>query len=188
MPRPATWREVITAVQRLAEQHLDRTVFVGIDGFGATGKSSLADAIADAVPRAVVVAVDDFADPQVPEWDWGRFENEFALPLRKGRPAQYQVGRWNSGITGVQRSVSVGAVVVVEGVSSTRREVNLPWDLTVWVTAARDVRVRRALERDGPGLLTVWVRQWMPTEEAYAAREHPQDRVDLVVDGEGSWT
>ena len=77
-----------------------------------------------------------------------------------------------------------GAVVVVEGVSSTRREVHVPWALTVWVEASREVRLARALERDGEAMLPRWLEQWMPSEDAYVARERPERRADLVVSGE----
>jgi cytidylate kinase len=72
---------------------------------------------------------------------------------------------------------------VVEGVSSTRAELGAPWDLTVWVDAPREVRLRRARERDGAAMQRRWLDDWLPSEEAYAAREHPQDRVDLIVNG-----
>jgi uridine kinase len=75
--------------------------------------------------------------------------------------------------------------VVVEGVSATRREVAAPWDLTIWVDAPEDVRLARALERDGPAMLATWVERWIPEENAYVARERPQQRVDLVVSGVG---
>jgi uridine kinase len=79
--------------------------------------------------------------------------------------------------------VPAGRIVVVEGVSSTRAEAGVPWDLTIWVDAPRDVRLNRALERDGPGMLRRWLDDWIPSEQRYAARENPRDRVDLIVSG-----
>jgi uridine kinase len=71
----------------------------------------------------------------------------------------------------------------VEGVSATRGEVDVPWALQIWVDAPREVRLRRAVERDGAGMLAHWLDVWMPSEEAYIARERPQERVDLLVEG-----
>ncbi len=59
----------------------------------------------------------------------------------------------------------------------------MPWAVRVWIDAPRDVRLRRALERDGPRLVPRWLEDWMPSEEAYIAREHPLPRADLLVDG-----
>jgi ribosomal protein S18 acetylase RimI-like enzyme len=68
-------------------------------------------------------------------------------------------------------------------VSSTRREVNAPWALQIWVDAPREARLDRALHRDGPSLMQRWLDEWMPSEDEYVEREHPEQRVDLVVSG-----
>ncbi len=183
MPRPAEPAEAVAEAVRIARELAHRTSYIGIDGFGAAGKSSLAAAIAGDVDRAEVVHIDDFSRSGLPEWDWDRFAAQVSAPLLAGRSARYQVWDWDRDKGAEWRAVTPGAVVVVEGVSSLRAEVTLPWDLTIWVDAPRDVRVARALARDGPAMMLRWTEQWMPSEEAYAARERPRDRVDLVVDG-----
>jgi hypothetical protein len=183
MPRPAGPDEAVAEAVRVSREFGHRTSFIGIDGFGAAGKSSLATAIAATVERAELVHLDDFSGPDLPEWDWCRFDAQVSVPLLAGRRARYQVWRWGRDEGGEWREVPPGAVVVVEGVSSTRAEVRLPWDLTIWVDAPRDVRLARALARDGAAAMPVWTQQWMPSEEAYAARERPCERADLLVDG-----
>lgn len=183
MPRFVLRSQVVAEVARIERHSRGRTVFVGIDGFGASGKTSLAAAVAAAIPRAEVVHVDDFSGPTLPEWDWRRFDEQLVTPLLAGRAARYQRWNWDRDAGGQWRVVPVGSVLVVEGVSSTRAEVRLSWDLTIWVDAPRDVRLARALERDGPAMLPRWLEAWMPSEAAYATRERPRERVDLVVDG-----
>jgi len=180
MARRVTRAEAVAAVVALPR---DRTVWVGVDGFGGAGKTTLAAELAAAVPGAVVVHVDDFARPSLAEWDWDRFAAQLTVPLLADRPAHYQVWDWDRDAGGEWVDVPPGGLVVVEGVSSTRAQVAVPWDLTVWVEAPRDVRLERALERDGPDMIRRWLDDWMPSEEAYAARERPQERVDLIVDG-----
>lgn len=182
MPRRVSRAEAIAVLARLP---LDRTVFVGIDGFGGSGKTSLAAAVAAAVPEAEIVHVDDFWGPSVPEWQWWRFNEQVAEPLLAGRVARYQVWDWSEDVGGEWVEVPPGRLVVVEGVSSTRGEVPVPWDLVIWVDAPRQVRLERALERDGSAMLPRWLDDWMPSEEAYAARERPAERADLIVDGTG---
>jgi uridine kinase len=174
---------VIAAVAELAGRSAGRTVWVGIDGCGAAGKTSLAAAIAVAVPSVVVVSVDDFSGPRIAEWDWDRFAAQVVRPLLAGRPARYQRWDWDTDAGAEWHDIEPGRTVVVEGVSSTRREVAVPWDLTVWVDAPRAVRLARARERDGDAMLGRWLDDWMPSEEAYIAREHPAERVDRIVDG-----
>jgi uridine kinase len=182
-PRRASGAEAIAAVTELDSRIPDRTVWVGVDGFGAAGKSSLANAIAAAVGRASVVHVDDFSGPRMREWDWARFAEQVTQPLLAGRVARYQVWDWDRDVGGEWCEVPPGRIVVVEGVSATRAEVAVPWDLTIWMEAPRELRLQRALERDGPGMMNRWLDDWMPSEEAYAARERPQQRVDLIVPG-----
>jgi uridine kinase len=185
VPRFLDHAELLVMAADLDTATAGRTAWLGIDGFGAAGKTTLAGAIAAASARASVVHVDDFTGPGVREWDWERFDAQLAAPLRRGDVARYEVWAWQHEAWAGWISVAPGRLVVVEGVSSTRHEVDVPWDLTVWVDAPREVRLARAVDRDGPELLPRWLDDWIPLEEAYAAREHPRQRVDVIVSGAG---
>lgn len=177
-PRRASADDAIAAARALPT---DRTRYIGIDGHGAAGKSTLAARMAAAVPGAVVVHADDFASPSVPEWDHARFRAQVLVPLLAGRPGHYQRWDWDCDTGTEWHDVPVGAAMILDGVSSTRREVDAPWDLTIWVDAPEDVRLARALERDGLERMGTWHTLWIPEENAYVARERPQQRVDLIV-------
>lgn len=183
MTRKGTVDDAIAAAVRVTEAHEGETVFIGVDGYGGAGKTTLAGRLAAALPDAVVVHVDDFAAPTIPEWDWDRFEAQLLAPLRAGRAARYQRWDWHRDEGAEWHDVPAGVPVVVEGVSSTRREVNAPWALQIWVDAPREARLDRAKQRDGSAQLRRWLDDWMPSEDAYVAREHPERRVDLVVSG-----
>jgi uridine kinase len=183
MPRQVDLAAAVDEVVRLAADQAGQTLFVGVDGRGGSGKSTLAGRIAAAVPGSVVISVDDFAGPLVPEWDWPRFREQVLLPVLAGQPGRYQRWEWNQAIGAEWHDVPVGRLVVIEGVSATRREVGVPWSCQIWVDAPRDVRLQRALDRDGAEMLSHWVEVWMPSEQAYIEREHPQERVDLIVSG-----
>jgi predicted kinase len=161
---------------------LGRTGWVGVDGFGAAGKTSLAAAVAAAVPGAVVVHVDDFARAGVRGWERDRFATQVVEPLLAGRPGRYQ--RWDL-ITDVGLDwlvVPVGVLVIVEGVSATDDRLPVPWDVTLWVEAAADVRWQRIAERDtDPALRHLWLTDWLPSEQAYEREQNPRNRVDAVV-------
>jgi len=182
MPRRVSRDEAVAAVRALL---VGRTVFVGLDGLGGSGKSTLAAALADATPRAVVIPTDDFQGPGVPEWDWPRLHAQVVEPLLAGRDGRYEVWKWGEPFGRGWRTVPAGALVIIEGVSATRSEFAAPWDLTIWVDARRDVRRTRTAERDGPETERLWREHWWPAEEAYVAREHPERRAELIVDGSG---
>jgi uridine kinase len=174
--------DVVARVRVLADG-APRPVFVGIDGLGGAGKSTLAQRLADKIGCVRVVHVDDFARPGVPGWEQARFEREVAQPLRSGREGRYQRWDWDSDTGAEWHTVPVDSVVVVEGVSSTRAEVAVPWSLTVWVDTPPDVRLARGVERDGEALRAQWEQVWMPEEDAYIDAQSPHLRADLLVRG-----
>lgn len=162
---------------------LTGTRWVGIDGKGAAGKTTLAAAVAAALDEAVVVHVDDFARPSVETWERDRFVAQVLTPLAAGRPARYERWDWDTDASAGWCEVGVGVPVVVEGVSSTDVRLGVPWDVTLWVDVPAEVRLARALARDGEGMREQWVEAWMPAEDAYEAAQRPQERVDAIVLG-----
>lgn len=188
MPERADTAAVAAAIAALpGTSQPTNTRFVGIDGPGGAGKTTLAARVARLLRgcdvRVDVVHIDDFAGPQVDEWDWPRFRTQVLAPLLEGQPARYQVWDWDGDVGGEWVQVLPGGVVLVEGVSATRSEVGVPWAVTVWVETPRALRSRRAIERDGASMWPVWRDRWIPLEEAYIARENPAGRVDFVVSG-----
>jgi uridine kinase len=158
------------------------TRWVGVDGFGAAGKSTLARRIAARLPGSRIVAVDDFARAGVRGWDRALFTASVLEPLRAGRPARYQ--RWDL-VADVGRDwveVPPGRPIVVEGVSATDDRVPVPWDATLWLEVPAAERSRRIARRDrDPALQERWRTDWWPSEQAYAAAQQPWSRVDAVV-------
>jgi uridine kinase len=73
--------------------------------------------------------------------------------------------------------------VIIEGTYTTRPELRDYYDLTIWVDAPQDVRLRRGLARDGEDARTKWLNHWMPEEDRYVATWRPADQVDVVIDG-----
>ena len=95
------------------------TRWVGVDGKGATGKTTLAAQIAAALPGSVVVHIDDFARPDVQGWERDRFVRQVLQPLLAGRPGRYQRWDFDRNVGAEWHTVPVGVPVVVEGVSAT---------------------------------------------------------------------
>jgi uridine kinase len=158
------------------------TRWIGVDGFAAAGKSTLARRIAAALPGARIVAVDDFGRAGVRGWDRALFVGQVLEPLLAGRPARYR--RWDlvadAGLDWVE--VPDGVPVVVEGVSALDDRVPVPWDVTLWLEVPAAERERRIRTRDTyPVLAERWRTDWWPSEQAYAAAQQPWTRVDAVV-------
>ena len=156
------------------------TRWIGVDGKGATGKTTLAGQIAAVFPGSVVVHIDDFARPDVRGWELDRFVRQILTPLLAGRPGRYQRWDFDRNVGAEWHTVPVGVPVIVEGVSATDERLGVPWDFTIWVEVPYQLRLARALERDGPELMERWLTDWMPSEDAYEKEQRPQERVDLV--------
>lgn len=150
-----------------------------VDGPAGSGKTTLAAAVAAAVPGARVVHMDDLFEgwsglPQVDRQLAGLLG-----PLAEDRPGRYRRWDWHADAWAEQHVVEPGALVVVEGVGSGC------WrspDLLVWVEAPRELRLRRGLERDGEAFAPYW-EQWAADEQRLFARERTRERADLLVDG-----
>jgi len=156
------------------------TRWIGIDGKGATGKTSLAARVAAALAGSVIVPIDDFARPDLRGWERDRFVRQVLQPLLAKRSARYQRWDFYRNVGAEWHTVPTGVPVVVEGVSSTDVRLGVPWDFTIWIEVAYEIRFARVLERDGPQMMERWLTDWMPSEDAYEREQRPQDRVDLV--------
>jgi uridine kinase len=173
-------------------------VLVAVDGKGAAGKSTFAralEAVADG--QVLVVEMDDFFRPSAErpvgmaaekpvgaDFDWQRLGTQVLTPLRAGRPARYQRYDWGSDRLAEWHEVAEGGVVVVEGVTSARRELRSLYDAVIWVDAGVETRLRRGLERDGHLARSRWVDDWMPAEDRYASEHQTAEAAWLRVSGE----
>lgn len=112
-----------------------------------------------------------------------RFCSQVLSSLLVERPGRYQRWDWMHDVGSEWYDVPVGATVVVEGVSSTKRELSCSWDLTIWVETLEAGCLRRGIERDGEVMRYMWEKVWMLEENSYLSAERPQECVDLVVSG-----
>ena len=141
-----------------------------------------------------VVQVDDFYFPSALRnanfardavggaFDWRRLRDQILAPLKRGRPGQYQRYDWPSDALAEWHDVPIG-IVIVEGVYSTRVELEQFYDLTVWVECPRPIRLARGIERDGESARRRWEDEWMPAEDRYVKDQSPHTRAELVYTG-----
>ena len=161
---------------------------VGIDGPAGSGKSTLAAQLA-AETGAPVVGVDEFVgwtdlDPSGTTW-WPRLLREVVEPFLAGRDSAYRRRDWYGdpeglGLLPEPVPLPAGPLLVLEGVSVTRRAIAGRLALRVWVEAPRAVRLARGLARDGEAERGHWAR-WQELEDAFFAADGTRARADLVV-------
>jgi uridine kinase len=163
---------------------------VAIDGHGAAGKSTIADAVAGAI-GAALVHTDDFflgqpgGDPPRLEryYDWRRLRAEALEPLRAGHGAAFRRFDWERGPgRGGQVTVRPSEVILVEGVLSAAPELADLVDRSVFVDTPRPERLRRLRRLVAP---EDWDADWLIAEQAYFDGARPPSSFDLVVPGTG---
>jgi AAA domain len=159
---------------------------VAVDGRGRSGKSTLARALAAACDSAPVIRVDDFLYWHDIDGWWPRLDHEALRPLLAGSPARYRVRDWaadplGQGLAG-WAEIQPAPIVIVEGVTSSRRAIAADLTMALWVTAPRAERLRRAEAREGPQRLPLWL-EWMALEDEFFTRDGPAQRAAHVVCG-----
>lgn len=162
---------------------------VGIDGPAGSGKSTLAAELG-AATGAPVVGIDDFLgwtdlDPHGATW-WPRLEAEVLEPFLAGRPFAYRRRDWYGdpegiGVLPTRVEVRAGPLLVLEGVTMTRRAVADRLAVRMWVEAPRDVRLARGLARDGEAQRAHWMR-WQELESGFFAADGTRERADVIVE------
>ena len=158
---------------------------VGIDGPSGSGKSTLARRLVDRT-GATLVEIDDFVSwTDVAGW-WPRFDIQVLQPLLRGEDAHYQVRDWQNDPYGSSlgdwKTAQGASLVILEGVTSTRRAVADLLAYRIWVDAPEATRLARGLARDGEQARPLWL-AWMQQERDFFTTDRARERADLRVNG-----
>jgi hypothetical protein len=155
---------------------------VCIDGPAGSGKTTLAEELRRLADGAAVVHMDDLYEG----WE-GLAGVESQLdsllgPLVTGSSGSYRRWDWYGSAWAETVLVAPCPLLVLEGVGSGSARHRALATVLAWVEVPVEVRLRRALDRDGPGLAEHW-EAWVADESAVFAREHTREHADLVLDG-----
>jgi len=165
---------------------LGRVRLIAVDGPSGAGKTAFALRLAKQLD-APVVHTDDLLDG----WDdqftfWPRLERLVLGPLRRGETATYRRYQWHLGeFGGPPVTVHPAAAVLLEGVSAARRAIRAELSLAVFVVAPPDLRLARALARDGDDSVAfrAYLGRWRAAEDRHFAEDQTAAAADLTVDG-----
>jgi uridine kinase len=161
---------------------LGTTRLVLIDGPAGSGKTTLADRLAE-VLRAQVVHGDDIYEG----WSglhtmWPVLGGQILEPLARGTDASFRRWDWVRDERAESIHIPKAEFLVIEGVGVAQRAARRFASLVVFVEAPAEVRLKRGVERDGNAMRADWV-AWQRSEQELFAREGTRGAADVVVDG-----
>jgi uridine kinase len=161
------------------------TKIVAIDGGGGAGKSTLAKHLSGWLGSAPVVITDDFASWGNPLNWWPRLLEQVLEPLGNNQAAHYQRYDWKTLELAEWHDVEPGGIVILEGVSSMRREFRPYLAYHIWIDTPPDLRRERGLARErgisGEDNLEQW-QQWQAVEVEHYQQDQPEAVADLIIE------
>lgn len=196
--------------QRIIALHHPHPLRVAIDGIDAAGKTTLANELAPFLEeqgRVVIRAsIDDFQRPrceryrQGPDSPHGYYEDAFDYPsfqealLQSLGPTgngQYRRAAFDvstdTPLVTREEYAPLNAVLLVDGVFLLRPELDRLWDYRIFVQVDFEVALQRAVQRDQPlfgdavAVRRRYLLRYIPGQQLYLQRDHPQERADVIV-------
>jgi uridine kinase len=183
----AITKQVLSLVEKVSNP------IILIDGRAASGKSTLAASLQNAIFRELeqaprVIHMDDL----YPGWEGLRAGSQYLVqsilqPLRAGKTAHWQIWNWETGQRGSEAEVGNGwrefelqTPLIVEGCASLSRASKELSDLTLWLEVDRKTRRERWDRRDGEKFLEYWP-IWETQEDEFYQVEKSKELADLVL-------
>ncbi len=188
-----------------------KPLIIGIDGVDTSGKTTLADIIAEELSkepniRTIRISIDKFHNPKEIRMRQGSlspkgyFEDSFNYdviinqvlqPIKKGKE-NILLGiydyRFENEIEKVSIKIDNNSVVLFDGVFLLRDELYPYWDLSVFLEVDFTEVIKRALKRDitlfgsDKEVLNRYENRYIPGQQLYINTSHPQNKANIVID------
>lgn len=175
-----------------------RPFIIAIDGRCASGKSTLAAALREAVlmkyGSCELIHIDDFflrPEQRTPERflesggnvDRERFLEEVLLPLETGKEFEFRPFDCRSMALSGPVRVEKAAAAIIEGSYCCHPALQEHYDLRIFLSIPAAEQKRRLLLREGEAGLRRFVERWIPLEEAYFSELKPEECCELRLSG-----
>lgn len=194
----------------LAGRVSDRPLRVGVDGVDASGKTTLADHLAQALRASGQVvlraSIDRFHNPRAVRYQRGAdspegyYLDSFDLPalrrdlldpLGPGGSRQVRLERYDfrsdCPVESAPLAVDPRAVLLFDGVFLQRPELAGCWDVVLFVKVSFETVLARAVQRDGgllggpQAVIDRYQKRYLPAQRRYLQDHRPEQRADIVI-------
>jgi len=209
MKRKALLKKLASAILK---KRKDSPLLVGIDGVGASGKTTLAKELADELKTSerhvIQASVDDFHNPKKiryakgensPEgyyfdsFDYGVMADVLLDPIGFG-DLQYKTAVFDhiadSKVSLPFQTAKADSILIMEGIFLFRPELGKYWDYKIFIDVDFEITVRRAVQRsrerqetfNEEEILDKYKRRYIPAQQIYFEQVHPKEKADIVVE------
>jgi uridine kinase len=155
-------------------------VLLAIDGYGGSGKTTLARAVQSEFPGSTIITLDDFATDTTSGADRKRFLSQVLAPLSDTNAAHYQRFNWREKALADWITVEPNGLIVIEGVSVLGEDFNSYYDVRVWIDCSLELASQRMKERDKNMHNSKYFNVWKKEDSDYEKTE-PWKRADFMV-------
>jgi uridine kinase len=169
---------------------MNRSILIGIEGYGGSGKTTLANKLAGALENAHVINIDAFIIKEKvtePSWDNGAFdrnrlEQQVLLPASQGQKVSYEALLWESNSLSTPKVVPDVDYLIVEGISCYHPDIAHYYDYKIWVATPIEISKERGRARDRGNENAQYWDIWAENDVAYQQKYHPERVADFTVD------
>jgi uridine kinase len=171
--------------------HVQDQVFVAMDGFSASGKTTLGEKLKK-IYNANLVHTDDFfkkitIDPKDPlsihgaNIDFDKINQEIVNPFMHKTGYHYRPFDFKQHAHMDQVHVDYQPMLIIEGAYSMHPKLLANYDYKVFVQVSRFKAYLRIFKRNGFKRLLKFIRMWIPKEIAYVKAMEIKNQADLIL-------
>ncbi len=164
---------------------------IAIDGCCASGKTTLAEKIAEEI-GAQVIHTDDFfllVEMRTPERlampggniHYERFVDEVINGIKSGKPFEHRIFNCKTGNYGGTKTVDPKKLVIIEGAYSLRPEFADIYDYKIFMTVDEKIQLDRILKRNGKDALEIFKSKWIPLENRYFEYFNIAEQCNIII-------
>ena len=170
-----------------------KPILIGIEGFGGSGKSTIANELARLLGDSFVVSIDDFIIKEnIIENDWDkqafdrqRLEEQVLKPASEGKAVAYQKLLWEANSLSEPIHAPDVDYLMVEGISSYHPSIAHYYDYKIWVDTPIEIAKARGKKRDAGNENEQHWDLWAANDLGYQEKYHPEQIADFTVKNGG---
>lgn len=184
------YRSTVETVIALRNADFKNHIVISIDGGSASGKSTLAENLANLL-NGEVVHCDDFFLPQEMRSNerlseiggnihYERLKEEVIDKLRKPAVISYKAYNCQSGDF-KNKFLMNKKVIIIEGAYSSHPYFENYADFKIFLKVDEKIQKERILKRNGEEMLKRFINEWIPKENKYFNEFKIEEKADIII-------